>query len=299
VLIRETTAADIEQLDLVRQAIEPWHVATVETQLRWFHSVNPAAKPMRLCVEVDGLVVANGSARLDLYAATNAGTAVVGLNVHPRVRRQGIGGALLARLEEHLRSIGAVQAFGQLMEAPHEMAFAGRHGYTLGATDRWIVVDPRVLPPMPETPAGVTVATAAETGPEIWYAVVDVAARDEPRDEPFTGMPYDDWLRLQWPVLDKEVSLIAFVDGEPASTTALNVNYATRRAMSEGTDTLREYRGRGITKLIKSMSLRAAAERGITAAFTANNEVNAPMRAINAWLGYEFVGSTRTAHKTL
>jgi len=58
---------------------------------------------------------------------------------------------------------------------------------------------------------------------------------------------------------------------------------------------LREYRGRGITKLIKSLSLRAAADRGITAAYTANNETNAPMRAINAWLGYEYVGSARTA----
>jgi GNAT superfamily N-acetyltransferase len=295
-LIRETTVADLPRIDTIRQANEPWHVTNLEALVNWFTSVKPESKPHRICAEIDGRVVANGAVKLDLYAEV-AGSGVVTVNVHPDHQGQGVGGTLLAALEEHLRTVGGVQAVSQMVETPHATAFALRHGYALGATDRWIVVDPRELPPLPETPQGVTVAGAAEAGPEAWYAVVDIAARDEPMDVPFTGMPYEDWLKTHWVSFDKEISLIAFVDGKPAATTALEADYATGRAMSAGTDALREFRGRGITKLIKSLSLRAAAQRGITAAYTANNETNAPMRAINAWLGYRYVGTTRTAFK--
>jgi hypothetical protein len=112
-------------------------------------------------------------------------------------------------------------------------------------------------------------------------------------------MPYDDWLAQDWPTIDPDLSIVAFVDGAPATTTALNANYATGKAMSAGSDCLREFRGRGLVKLIKSVSLRAAAEAGITQAVTGNDLVNAPMRAINAWLGYEYVGANRSAVKTL
>jgi aryl-alcohol dehydrogenase-like predicted oxidoreductase len=53
-----------------------------------------------------------------------------------------------------------------------------------------------------------------------------------------------------------------------------------------GTGTLREHRGRGLAKLAKSMAGRKAAEAGITAAYTCNDEVNRPMLAITEWLGY-------------
>jgi len=183
VQIRDTTVEDLPQIDLIRHANEPWHVTNLEAQANWFNSAGPETKPFRICVEIDGRVVANGSVKLDLYGAT-ADSAIVAVNVHPEVRGQGIGGRLFARMEEHLHAIGAVQALGQLVEAPHNVAFAQKHGFTLGATDRWIVVDPRVLPPVPEMAAAVAVTTAAEAGPEAWYAVVDIAARDEPLDEP-------------------------------------------------------------------------------------------------------------------
>jgi GNAT superfamily N-acetyltransferase len=303
VLIRETTIDDIPQIDLVRQSIEPWHVADVATQKVWFDSNPPEAKVGRW-VAVTGQdngvdqIAGFGWAKADLYA-DQPGTAAMMVAVRADSQRQGIGSQLYELLEQHAREIDSSQIQASLMGEPASVAFAERRGYVLGATARWIVVDPRVLPPQPQTPEGVTVLTAAEAGPEPFYAVMDVAARDEPGDVAFMGMPYEDWLAQQWPTADHELSFIAFVDGKPAATTALNANYATHKAMSGGTDALREYRGRGLVKLIKSISLRAAAAKGITAAYTGNDEVNAPMRAINAWLGYEYVGDSRTGIKQL
>ncbi|NUT34379.1 MAG: GNAT family N-acetyltransferase [Hamadaea sp.] len=297
-LIRDTTVDDIADLAAIRYAVEPWLVATVETQRIWFEGNPPEAQVARYCAEIDGRVLANGWAKRDLYAdRPDAG--VMALFVHPDVQRQGIGTDLLRRLEDHLRGIGVARVQAHIVANPATLAFAQRHGFTLGAAVRMVAADPRVLPSAPDIPPGVTVLSAGEAGPRPWYDVVDVAARDEPGDVPFTGMPYEDFLVHKWPAIDKDLSLIAFVDGRPAATTALIADYDIRKVMSGGTDALREYRGRGLVKLIKVLSLARAAERGIIAAYTGNDEVNAPMRAINAWLGYELIGESRAALKQL
>jgi RimJ/RimL family protein N-acetyltransferase len=52
------------------------------------------------------------------------------------------------------------------------------------------------------------------------------------------------------------------------------------------TGSRRAYRGRGLAKLAKTDSLHRARAAGYTEAFTGNDTGNAPMLAINAWLGY-------------
>lgn len=298
VRIRLTTIDDIPQIDRVRQAVEPWHVATLATQRSWFTSVPPEVQGLNLVATIDDWVVGAGGAGLDLYAGV-PGAATLTMRVHPEVTRQGIGSALYERFLDHLSGLGAQQVQVYLMDDEASTDFAEHRGFVLGATDRVVMVDPRALPPQPETPPGVQIRPASETGPEPFYRVSDVAARDEPGDVAFAGMPFDDFIERHWSTMDADLSMIAIVDGVPAATTALNANYETGRAMSVGTDALREFRGRGLVKLLKSASLRAAAERGITAAFTSNDEVNAPIRAINAWLGYQDVGATRSAVKKL
>lgn len=288
------TSDDLVHTDQIRRAIEPWHVASVATQRRQFNA-DTAATSARMCAVVDGDVVGFGTATLSAPSSS----AIVSVRVRPYTRGGGIGTALYQRVEAHLCTVGADQAQTFVMDDPDSRNFAVRHGFTLGATDRFVVVDPRILPPAPPAAADVTVLTAGEAGPEPFHAVSDTAARDEPGDVVFEGIPYESWLTRYWPTVDQNVSMIAFVGGVPAATTALDTNYATGRAMSIGSDALREFRGRGLIKLIKSRSLRAAAERGITASFTANDEDNAPIRAINAWLGYTDVGAVRSAVKAL
>ena len=69
------------------------------------------------------------------------------------------------------------------------------------------------------------------------------------------------------------------------------------KAMSSGTSTLRQFRGRGLAKLMKSVQLRRAAAKGVTAAYTCNDYSNAPMLAINNWLGYKVIGGARSLLK--
>jgi GNAT superfamily N-acetyltransferase len=298
VTIRETTIADLTAIDRVTQAVEPWHVTTVASQELLFDVNPPAARMLRVCAQFDtgADLVGFGWTKLDLYAH-EPGTAILTLAVHPTAQRRGIATALHDRLIAHLRDIGARKVLVELVDQRQSTAFAEKRRYVLGATNRYIVVDPRTVP-VASPVAGVTVMCAREAGPEPFYQVIDVSARDEPGEVAFAGMPYGQWLEQFWQTIDYDVSMVAFVDGKPTCTTELKVNYATGRATSAGTDTLPEFRGQGLATLVKAVSLRAAAGRGITAAFTSNDEVNVPMRAINARLGYEYVGSVRIGVRT-
>jgi len=296
--IREQTIEDLPVIDAIRRVMTPWNTASLATQRVWFEGEPPEARPLRLLAMVDERAVGYGICSFDLYTS-GPSTGHLDVKVLPEARRRGIGTALYEMLEKHLTAGGAqrIQAF--TLDEPGAAAFADRYGYVRGATEIVVVIDPRKLPAEPPRAAGATIVSAREAGPEVFHRVSDVAARDEPGDTPFAGMPYQDFLTFYWPSIDQDVSLVALVDGEPAAATALSVNQETLRAMSAGTDTLREFRGRGLAKSLKWASLRACVERGITAAYTMNDEVNAPMRAVNAWLGYERAGMTYSAVKNL
>ena len=297
-LIRESTLADVPQNDLLRQALYPWHAASLETQRIWFTRVPAEARKLRLCAEIDGQIVGFLEAGLLLHTS-EPGIVSVTLHTHPEFHRQGIGSALYERLEAYLPGVGARRVQAWALDVPASVGWARARGFTASAAEHFQVVDPRVLPPVPAVPSGVTVASAAEGGPEVFYQVEDVASRDEPGDVPFEGMPYADWFDRHWGTVDHDVSMICFVDGVPAATTALTTNRRTGRALSSGSDTLPEFRGRGLIKYLKSVSLRRAAEARITAAFTSNDDTNAPMLAINRWLGYQPVAASRSMVKTL
>jgi RimJ/RimL family protein N-acetyltransferase len=58
------------------------------------------------------------------------------------------------------------------------------------------------------------------------------------------------------------------------------------------TGTMPGYRGRGLALAVKLGSIHWAAERGVTSMVTRNDDVNAPMLAINRRLGYRPSGRT-------
>jgi len=298
--IRESVIEDIALLDPIRRATFPWHVASVATQENWYRHNPPAGKPLRLSAFADGMLVGFGSGALSLTAAT-PGEGSCYLIVHPEYRGRGIAKQLHDRIVEHLRAIGVRRAQSHALDSPEVLEWAQRQGFDLGASERWSVVDPRELPPMPETPPGVEIVSLEEVGPEVAHAVDNEAFLDEPGDVANGGMPYDMFLNQFWnaPDFDREVSVAAIVDGVPAATTNLEVNHETGKAMSAGTSTLRPYRGRGLAKLMKSVSLRRAAEKGVTVAYTCNDYSNAPMLAINDWLGYQVIGGSRSVLKKL
>jgi hypothetical protein len=82
--------------------------------------------------------------------------------------------------------------------------------------------------------------------------------------------PYDEWIATDWnhPDLRRDLSI----------------------ALLEG-DTL--------VSFVKSAALTRSRDASLTDAFTGNDAGNAPMLAVNQWLGYQSTASSWTAGKTL
>jgi len=224
--------------------------------------------------------------------------------VHPGQRRHGIGGRLYDALEVHLRDNGARRTQGWAVDEQETAQWCARRGLKRTRELRFLrldLTDVDALPPLPPLSDGVTVATFAEIGPEAVYVIDAAASLDEPGDVTDDAIRYEPWVTSRWqmPDNDHEASTVVLVDGVPAAFTVVRSDEEGHRVWSAGTGTLREHRGKGLAKIAKSIALRRAAQKGITAAYTSNDEVNRPMLAINEWLGYRACASQWSYVKAL
>ncbi len=296
--LRIATLADIDSIAHIRQLIYPYKVASLAEQRHQFVSLPDKAKALRLVAEVEGQVAAFSFGRLHYSAATDD-EGVVSVNVLPGYRRQGIGTELLAAAESHLATLGA--KFSRVWAPEDEAAteFAAKHGYEPARAMRYSGLDPRRLPAMPPIPEGVELITVGEAGIDAVYDFDRVACLDEPGDVAPDILPLDQWISLHWNAPDHQPDLgvMAVVDGVCAAGTFVEADLSTGRSWSGFTGTLPGYRGRGLSKLVKSQSLRRVAAAGITAAYTSNDAVNAPMLAVNNWLGYQLTATERSFNK--
>jgi GNAT superfamily N-acetyltransferase len=299
-LLRVATIDDVETIAHIRRAVYPYKVASVEEQRHQLVNLPEKARPQTLVAEVDGRVAGFSRAMLHYSAATDD-EGLMRVDVLAEFRGQGVGTALLAAAEEHLASIGArvSRAWGPDDEATH--GFATRRGYEAARSMRFSGLDPRQLPPMPPIPEGVKMVTVGEAGIEAVYEFDRIACLDEPGDVTPEILPLDQWVALHWQTPDHQLDLgiMAVSDGVCVAGTFVEADLATNRSWSGFTGTLPGYRGRGLSKLVKSESLRRAAAAGITAAYTSNDAVNAPMLAVNTWLGYRPTATERSFNKIL
>lgn len=228
-------------------------------------------------------VVGYGSAGLNIWTS-EAGQSDLSVYVHPEYRRQGVGGALVERLQGHLDEVGATRV--RSFATPAGLAFATVRGYEPSRELHYSGVDPRVLPEQPPVPDGIRIATVDTLEPRQVFAADRLAGLDEPSDSPLDSVDYDDWLQEIWnsPASDKSLSVAALAGDEVVCFTAIESD--GDRAWSGMTGTIAQYRGQGLAKLVKSIALRRCAQAGIVGAFTSNDDANAPMLAINNWLGY-------------
>jgi GNAT superfamily N-acetyltransferase len=297
-LIREMTIDDVPELARIRSASFPWFTASVANQRNWFRNSRPEARQTRLVAVRNGSVIGFTQAGFNLSTNEPAAADCM-VVVDPAHRRQGVGSALFTSAEQHLRMIAAHRVRTFTDEADKDWAV--RRGYVAGARDRYSKVDTGKLPPIPAIPPGVTLASFTEVGPEAVHALDMAGSADEPGDVSYDGLPYDIWLDRHWnsPDLLRDASTVALVDGVPASASFLEADLATGRGMSVGACTLREHRRRGLSKLTKSVTLRNAAKLGVHTAITGNDYENAPMLAVNDWLGYQVFADEWSCVKTM
>jgi GNAT superfamily N-acetyltransferase len=286
VVVRQAVAGDADAVAEVRRAVYSYKAMSADA-VRYMLTVSiPEERFLPLVAEVDGQVVAWGSAGLSVWTS-EPGQSEIAVYVHPEHRRRGIGTTLADRLHQHLTEVGAVRVRTFVM--PESLPFAHNLGYDGTRLMHFSGVRLSSLPEPPATPDGIELVTLDKVEPHAVYTADTVASLDEPSDSPLDAVSYDEWLDEIWraPALAKSLSVAAMAGAEVAAFTI--VETAGDRMWSGMTGTVPAYRGRGLAKLVKSVALRNAAAAGITSAYTSNDDVNAPMLAVNNWLGYERV----------
>jgi RimJ/RimL family protein N-acetyltransferase len=285
----------------IRRESFPWLVNTSDgVRYQWQQMLDTADGALFRVDDEAGAPAAFGRCSLTTWTS-EAGAANATLVVRADLRGRGIGTALLAALEEHLRGVGGRKVSGYGLNRPEVLRWMRANGYETTGELRYSEALLADLPPTPELPAGVTVVTFEEAGPEPTYLVDAETIVDEPGEVTYDKVGYDDWKRDSWdkPTLRRDLSVVVFVDGEPAACTLIEADPDAGQVWSAGTGTRRPYRGRGLAKIAKSVGLRKARDAGMSTAFASNDEVNAPMLAVNEWLGYRPVGSEMECVKVL
>ena len=278
----ETDAAGV--VELIHEVF-PAGTTTTESWLQQQASIPARARHAEWVAIVDGTVAARAEAGLKWFSET--GSAFVGVSVHPAFRRRGIGGSLWEVVQQHLETLAPTRVFTMFTETPEGVEFAHARGFVEVRAETLSCVDPRAVDEGLDSGSTRLVSFRDVSAKEV-YDIDMITTADVPMSEAVTDLPFDEWLETFWrrPTITLDGSFAAIEDDRVVCITMLAANIERGRAFNEYTATLREYRGRGLAEKVKRASLRWAAENGIRAVWTTNDETNAAMLAINRRLGY-------------
>ncbi len=281
----------------IRNTVTPDNTDSLE-QIRWESATYPGEVVRFLAEAGDEAGDAIGTAstgRIWMHAR-DFERYWLGIWVIPGARRRGIGSALYAAASEAARSAGKTGFQTELSEAYSDgHRFLANRGFI--ETDRSKMVRLELaglMPPEVRVPAGIRLVTLAER-PDLLRGVhataveafPDIPSEDEPidvgtleaftaRDVDRTGIPKDAFF-VALDAASGEVAGYASLIYEAGSTTV---------AYHDMTAVRRAYRGRGIAGALKRATIAWAVANGLEALDTGNDQSNAPMRAVNAGLGY-------------
>jgi GNAT superfamily N-acetyltransferase len=285
--------ADLAAIARVVNVATPDNPSSVE-EMRWSDATYPGTA--RFLAEEAGQAVGSATAgRIYMYPPDFP--ALWGaVEVVPDARRHGIGAALLLAISDHTRSTGKAALHISTSGArPEALAFLRRHGfeeYERSKTVR-LELSGRRAPPIdplrgvqltsleerPELVAGVH-AVAIETFPDIPGGGEPVAAGDltefRARDVDRPSIPRGGFAIAVETETGRVIGYASLIF-LPGSTTV---------AWHDMTAVLRDWRGRGLAGALKRATIAWALDHNLEALETGNDDANAPMRAVNARLGY-------------
>jgi mycothiol synthase len=272
------TDEDIEAWRQVRITVLPNERASTVEEIR--RAETP--EQLMLLAEAEGELVGSGVAgRSDV-----GGHGFVAPRVLPDKRRHGVGTALLARLAEHVESLGFPQA-GSNVDDPGSLEFAHRFGFREQDRQveqvREITGDEPTLP----LPEGIEIVSLAQR-PELFARVYHELAVEALADlavTPKLEISFEDWERewVTWP----EGSFVALAGDEIVGCAGLIRDYDRPDRAEHGlTAVRRDWRGRGLAKALKRQTIAWAAANGLTELYTWTQTGNEQMQAVNERLGY-------------
>lgn len=295
-MIREATLDDVEAIARLSTVVYPAELTTARGLRHRWASAPPRTRRRMWLAEDGGEAVGFAAAGL-ANTSSDPSAAIANVYVHPGRRRQGIGTALWGLVEQRLAELGGtyVNSFG--LDDEPSRRFMGARGFEVTFVQRMSRLDLARLGPPAPVPDGVELVPFAAVGdPRAIWALEAEGLRDVPVDQPLDDVRYEDWEARLWsdPDLDREASLLALLDGEPAAFTSFLSDPESGRATSAMTATARAARGRGLASLVKQHGLARLAAAGIREAVTENDERNAPMLRVNERLGYRPTAANAT-----
>jgi len=221
----------------------------------------------------------------------------LGLWVMPAARRAGVGSALLAVLSDAARAAGKTGFQTMLSELHAEgIHFLVERGFVEIDRMRQVRLDLRGLEAPPVvSPPGIALVTLAER-PGLVPAVHGVAVETFPGmptgGEPMDAGTLDEFVarEVERPGLPGDAFHVALdeASGEAVGYASLVLAPGSTTVAYHAMTAVRPaYRGRGIATALKRATIAWAIGHGLESLETSNDVHNAPMRAVNAALGYE------------
>ncbi|WBQ05811.1 GNAT family N-acetyltransferase [Kribbella sp. CA-293567] len=294
--IRVATPADAVGIAGVWAAVMPHLVKTargVEAELR-----KSTTRVVLIAVEDDAVVGYGNIYRPEPEEV--APRVRITVQVPPAQRGCGVGGAIAEQVIAVATEAGAHKLLTVVSDDEGSKEFARRRGFEIGRRMSHSGADLSAVPRPAPVPDGLRLVDYTGIDPaRLWQANVAVAGDDPSGLSQIS--PYDDWLKHDWdhPDLRRDLS-VALLDGDEVVSFVTTTADPDRRVIwSNLTGTVPAYRGRGLAKVVKSAALGRSRDAGFEHAFTGNDAANAPMLAVNEWLGYRVRAAAWTAEKVL
>jgi len=277
-----TSDADLTAWREVYMAVVPNEIAATVEQMR----SSSRAQQMRLLAEVDGRVVGSG-----VVGPSDFPDAMFLMpRVPPAFRRRGYGTALLRALLAHAAALDGRDVAVGHVDDPGSLAFAERFGFR--EFDRQVEQVRAVGPDDAAdvaVPDGVRIVSVGQR-PDLWPVAYEAIGKQAFEDmalvTPIT-VTLEQWEQT-W-ISDPEAMFVALAGDEVVGSAGLILDSdQPRRAENALTVVRRDWRGRGVARALKLMTLAWAAGHDITEVYTWTQRGNDDMRALNERLGYVY-----------
>jgi GNAT superfamily N-acetyltransferase len=285
--------ADLATLVAITLAVTPDEPNSLEN-LRWADATYPGAT--RLLAELDGRPVGAATVGRIYVLPDDFDAFWATITVLPDARRRGIGGALLVAVSDRARAAGKHALHIPASEGrPDGIDFLCRRGFAEYERSKVVRLEIDGLePPRIEPPAGVSLTTLAARPDlvEDVHAVAVEAFADIPGgDEPTAPGDLAEFIArdVDRPSVPTDAFFVAIDDATGSAVGYASLLLLPGRsdaAWHDMTAVLRAWRGRGLALALKHATIGWAIANGLTELVTGNDIQNAPMRAVNARLGY-------------
>ena len=239
-------------------------------------------------VREDGVILGCGVGAIFAYRARRV---VALITVLAGERRRGAGTALYEAISMWASERGAGELGVSVAgNDPESLSFALRRGFTEERRQVGLVLSLAGISPLQvQPPAGIEIVTWAQR-PELARGMYEVNLEihpDIPGFEDVAGEPFEDWMahQMQRPTDSPEATFIALVGEEVVGFAKLSLTTPTSAGHAM-TAVKRAWRGRGIASALKATEINWALANGYTELHTSNEERNAPIKRLNARLGY-------------